>query len=220
VGIAECVKVGKVLIVSHGMGNPSCSIFLHETAKLLWHAKVDFSKIRLIRLGTSGGLGVPAGTVVVASQAMDATLELGYELVSLGEKMRLPAVADRQLNDALLQSNSGLSYQVTEGITIATDDYYEGQGRLDGAFETWYSESDKCCFLQKANSKGAINMEMEATVFLAFFQRLNLPATVVCATLLDRLKGDQHVEGPEKIKEYSARPQDVAINYLRSCGLV
>jgi uridine phosphorylase len=30
----------KILSVSHGMGNPSCLIFLHELGKLLWHARV------------------------------------------------------------------------------------------------------------------------------------------------------------------------------------
>ena len=59
-------KVGPVLISSHGMGQPSMSILLHEVAKLLDYAgAVDPI---FIRLGTSGGLGVKPGTVVVTNE--------------------------------------------------------------------------------------------------------------------------------------------------------
>ena len=34
-------------------------------------------------------------------------------------------------------------------------------------------------------------VEMEANGFLSFWQRLNVPATVVVATLIDRFEGDQ-----------------------------
>lgn len=219
-------KVGKVLSLSHGMGNASCSIFLHETAKLLHHAKADFSRVRFIRLGTSGGLGVPAGTVVVADQAVDGTLEFGFEAVGCGKKKRYPAVADKALSQDLVKAGEVASrkldknYQVVTGHTVATDCYYEGQGRLDGALPTWYSEEDKMKFLQQARDMGCKNMEMEATVFLSFFQRLGAPATLCNAALLDRLGGDQHVDPPPMIKDYSQRPQEVVMEYLRKEGLL
>merc|ERR1740117_2341649 len=68
-------KVGKVVVCSHGMGSGSCSIFLHEVSKLLFHAKADLSNIAFIRLGTSGGVGVPGGSVVLTKQGMNACLE-------------------------------------------------------------------------------------------------------------------------------------------------
>ena len=52
------------------------------------------------------------------------------------------------------------------------------------------------------------------------FQKLNLPATIICGALLDRLYSDQHNDGPVKIKEYSNRPQDVVLVYLKKMFLL
>lgn len=56
-------KVGPVLCCSHGMGGPSISILLHEIAKLLRYAEADAV---WIRMGTCGGVGVEAGSVVIS----------------------------------------------------------------------------------------------------------------------------------------------------------
>merc|ERR1719281_1830597 len=134
-------KVGTIMSVSHGMGTPSCLIFLHEVSKLLFHAKADLANIAIIRLGTSGGIGVPGGTVVLAEQGVDACLELGYERIALGRKTREPAVADASLNDEIIAANKDasdpLDFELVKGLTIATDDYYDAQGRRDGALPAW-----------------------------------------------------------------------------------
>jgi uridine phosphorylase len=210
-------KVGKVMSLAHGMGNPSASIFWHEVSKLLWHAKVDFAKLKVIRMGTSGGVGVPAGSVVLTTEACDGTLELGYEHVALGRKTRYPAKADESLNDEILAAwkDSG-DFKITRGLTMVTDDYYEGQGRRDGAFATWYDDSEKLDFLNRAQAMGVANIEMEATGFLYFFQKLGVRATVIDGALLDRLEGDQHDVPPATVKVWAERPQDVIMKYLTS----
>jgi len=210
-------KVGKVLSLSHGMGNPSCLIFLHEVAKLMFHAKADLEKIKFVRMGTSGGIGVPSGTVCFANEACDAELQMGYEHVALGRKKRWPAKSDVTLNQEIMDANKDAAHKflLKSGVTMATDDYYEGQGRRDGALEPWYTEDEKMDFLKLAASKGVVNMEMEATCFLFFFNRLGARATIIAAALLDRLNGDQHNDGHEAIKEYSARPQLVVIEWLK-----
>lgn len=140
-------KVGKVISMSHGMGCPSMLIFAHEVTKLLFHAKADLTKVRLIRLGTSGGVGVAGGTVVLTDQGMDATLELGYEHVALGRKTREPAVADAMLTEEIIAANrtvdEPLGFDLVKGTTICTDDYYDAQGRMDGALPLWYTEEEK-----------------------------------------------------------------------------
>jgi uridine phosphorylase len=212
----QVFKVGRIISMSHGMGSPSCLIFLHEVAKLLFHAKADLEIVQMIRLGTSGGLGVPGGTVVLAEQGMDSCLELGYEHVALGRKTRETAVADASLNDDILAANKALDFQLVKGVTIATNDYYDEQGRLDGALPLWYSEEEKISFLKKAYDLGVRNMEMEAGVFLWFFQRLGMRAAVACAALLNRLEGDQHAHSREQIHDWSLRPQEVVVNYLKA----
>ena len=63
--------VGPVLVCSHGMGGPSISILLHEVAKLLRYAEADAI---WIRIGTCGGIGYPAGTMIVSSQSLNGAL--------------------------------------------------------------------------------------------------------------------------------------------------
>merc|ERR1712012_334870 len=131
---------------------------------------------------------------------MDACLEPGYEHIALGRKTRLPAIADSELNDAIIAANEGkISFPLKKGITVATDDYYCAQGRRDGALPVWYSEEEKIAFLKKAYDLGVRNMEMEATVFLWFFGKLGLRAAVIDSALLDRLEGDQHAHTSEQI---------------------
>lgn len=220
----QLFKVGRVVSLSHGMGCASCSIFLHEVSKLLFHAKADLAKVSMIRLGTSGGVGVSGGTVVLAEQGMDATLELGYDHIALGRKRREPAIADASLNDAIISANrnapEALGFDLLKGVTIATDDYYDAQGRRDGALPVWYSEEEKIDFLKSAYDKGVRNMEMEVTVFLWFFHKLGMRAAVACAALLNRLEGDQHAHSREQIHEWSLRPQKVVMNYLSANDLI
>ena len=50
---------------------------------------------------------------------------------------------------------------------MTADDFYEGQGRLDGAICD-YTEDDKMAFLERAYEKGVRNIEMESLTFAAF----------------------------------------------------
>merc|ERR1719498_906774 len=155
---------------------------------------------------------------------MDACLELGYEHIALGRKKREPSVADASINNAILNANADapekLGFDIVKGVTIATDDYYDAQGRRDGALPVWYSEEEKIEFLNKAHGLGVRNMEMEATCFLWFFQKLKMKAAVVCAALLNRLEGDQHSHTREEIHEWSLRPQKVILNHLKAQKLI
>lgn len=62
------------------MGIPSLGILLHEVIKLMYHAKCKDPVF--IRLGTSGGIGVEPGTVVITEEAVDPMLHNVYEQVN------------------------------------------------------------------------------------------------------------------------------------------
>lgn len=51
-------------------------------------------------------------------------------------------------------------YETVMGKTMCTYDFYEGQGRLDGAF-CEYTENDKMEYLEKLKNAGVVNIEME-----------------------------------------------------------
>lgn len=46
-------------------------------------------------------------------------------------------------------------------------------------------------FLYRLSGKGIINMEMESTAFAALTKAAGIKASVVCVSLINRLKGDQ-----------------------------
>ncbi|XP_047454205.1 uridine phosphorylase 1 [Mugil cephalus] len=206
-------KIGPVLSISHGMGIPSIAIMLHELIKLLHHARCK--DVTVIRLGTSGGIGLEPGTVVITKQALDGTFLPKYEQVILGKNVVRDTDLDQSLAQELLQCSKELNqFETVIGNTMCTLDFYEGQARLDGAF-CFYTEKDKQDYLNKANEAKVCNIEMESTVFAAMCKLSGLRAAVVCVTLLDRLKGDQISSSHELLQSFQQRPQILVSHYIK-----
>ncbi|XP_030065340.1 uridine phosphorylase 1 [Microcaecilia unicolor] len=206
-------KVGPVLAVSHGMGIPSISIMLHELIKLLYHSKC--SDVTIIRIGTSGGIGLDSGSVVITSQAVDASFKPQFEQIILGKTV----VRSTQLDGELAQQLMSCSQEIQEfktviGSTMCTLDFYEGQARLDGAF-CFYTEEEKLHYLQAAHEAGVRNIEMESSVFAAMCNLGGLRAAVVCVTLLNRLESDQISSSHDVLVEYQQRPQKLVSYFIK-----
>ncbi|MBI5413010.1 uridine phosphorylase [Candidatus Peregrinibacteria bacterium] len=205
-------KVGNVISASHGMGMPSMLILLHEVAKLLEYA--GCRDVKFIRIGTSGGVGVEPGTVVVAEEGVNAKLKPEFEQVELGETYKYPTTLDRQLAREILDVKGDIRAQI--GKTMGTDDFYEGQGRLDGALKPRYTVADKMAFLHKAYGTGVRNIEMESAAFAAFCARAGIPGAVVCTTLLNRLNGDQVTSTPAELAQFSDNAQRLVLQYIKA----
>ncbi|XP_015213717.1 uridine phosphorylase 1 [Lepisosteus oculatus] len=206
-------KVGPVLSVSHGMGIPSIAIMLHELIKLLHHAKC--SNVTVVRIGTSGGIGLEPGTVVVTKQSVDAKFQPQFEQVILGKTVIRPTDLDEELAQELLQCSKEIDeFNTVIGNTMCTLDFYEGQARLDGAFCS-YSEKDKLNYLNEAYSAGVRNIEMESSVFASMCKLSGLRGAVVCVTLLNRLEGDQLTSPHEVLVNYQLRPQKLVGYFIK-----
>lgn len=203
-------KVGPIISMSHGMGMPSMTIFLHEVTKLLEHAGA--TDYKYIRIGTSGGVGVEPGTVIVAEAGVNGKLKAEHEAVVLGEVRTYPTELDVQVCEDIVALAEGIRVQV--GKTLGADDFYEGQGRLDGALDPGYTEEDKMKFLERAYAFGVRNYEMEAPAFAAFCLRAGIPAALVCAALLNRFEGDQVTSTKQELAEYSNNAQELVVRYL------
>lgn len=109
----------------------------------------------------------------------------------LGKLVRRPAKLDRQLaRDLKALAHHDDPYDTAIGKTMCSNDFYEGQGRLDGAF-CEFTETDKIDYLTKLQKAGVANIEMESVCFAALTHYAGIQSAVVCVTLLDRLKGDQ-----------------------------
>ncbi|EPB80346.1 putative uridine phosphorylase [Ancylostoma ceylanicum] len=138
---------------------------LYKTGKVIW---VNIStcneiSLRIIRLGTSGGVGVEPGTVVVSKNAMNGELKEQYVQWIAGKRVERDVYLDEGLQNDLLAMAKEMKIPVETGLTMCADDFYEGQMRLDGFF-CEYNPDDKLGFLKKIHEKGVRNIEMESTV--------------------------------------------------------
>ncbi|CAO1436563.1 unnamed protein product [Diamesa hyperborea] len=207
-------KVGPVLSISHGMGVPSIGILLHEIIKLMYHAKCI--EPTFIRIGTCGGVGIEGGTVVVSDEAVDGLLRNTYEMTVLGKVVHRPAKLDKKLARELraLSDPETDPYDTVTGKTMCTYDFYEGQGRLDGAF-CEFTEQDKMEYLEKLRDFGVVNIEMEATIFAALTHHAGIKSAICCVALLNRLNGDQVMAPKEVMNEWQKRPQILLSRFIR-----
>jgi len=211
-GRYSAFKVGPVLTVNHGMGGPSTSILMHELFKLLHYAEAK--NVRFLRMGTCGGLGVKPGTLILTKSGYDGCLEPGIEFIALGQKKRYPANADPAFLAELETTLIDMEVPYEIGNTMTCNDFYETQGRLDGAFCD-FSNDEKLGFIQRAHDKHNIkNIEMEASLFLAMCNRARVPSAVACVALLNRLDGDQ-VSPSTDFKRFESAPLEMIIKLIK-----
>lgn len=179
-----CVE--HVLLFNHGMGSGSASIAFHEVLKLLEYAGVQRESIAFIRIGTCGGIGVTPGSLCLSEGVLTETLEENFPFVECGKVKPLPMKLDEKLRNELLSIANDKKLEALACKTLGTNDFYLGQGRLDGAFCS-YSEEERFEFLQTLHAKGIRNIEMESHTFAAFCTRANVSGAVMCVALLNRL---------------------------------
>ncbi len=210
-----------VLFVSHGMGMPSVSIALQELMRLVFVAKAgdleQLSQVFWVRVGTSGGVGLPGGSVVVSSEGVLADLK-PYRLQGrLGEYTfdgHFPLDVARDLVDAAAER--GIAADL--GRTVATNEFFLEQRRLDGAI-CWETVESKRAWLEWIRAAGVRNVEMEGAVVAGYLNHWGFPRfAMVCATLLDRLEGDQVTATPAQLQSFAERPGDLVLSYLHTRG--
>ncbi|VDK48087.1 unnamed protein product [Anisakis simplex] len=205
-------KTGPVLWINHGMGVPSLSIMMIETIKLLHYANA--SDVTFIRLGTSGGVGVQPGTVIVSNGAVNGEIEQSHIQYIMGKKVLRPAVLDKPLGEKLYALAKQLNLPVETGKTFCADDFYEGQARVDGAF-CEYTVEDKFNFLRRLYENGVRNIEMESTCFAAMTRRAGIRAAIVCVTLVNRMEGDQVDVEKSLYHEFEGRPFKLITAFIK-----
>ncbi|MBU0668033.1 uridine phosphorylase [Patescibacteria group bacterium] len=203
-------KVGPVVSVNHGMGIGSIEILLNEVAKLMAYAKAK--GVKFFRLGTSGGIGVEPGTVVITDKAYNDRLEPYHDKSVCGEVEKRNTELSPELAQAIFDCREDISAAI--GSTVSATGFYEPQGRLDGAI-AYHTEEQKLAWLRKASGMGVKNMEMEATEFAAFCNELGIRSSIICAALLNRLDGDQVTSTPEELAQFADNSQQVVLNYIK-----
>ena len=207
-----------VLFASHGMGMPSASIALQELMRVLFFLKrgdLDaMDEVFWCRVGTSGGVGLPGGTVVVTSEGLMADLR-PYRLLNGGAGEywfdgHFPAAT----YDAIIDANEHTAFDIVSGRTVAGNEFFLEQFRLDGAICLETLET-KMGWLRWLHDNGVANIEMEGAMIAGYLNHWGFSKfAMICATLLNRLEGDQVTATPEQLHKYSEDSGVALFNYL------
>ena len=207
-----------VMFASHGMGMPSASIAVQEAMRMVYFLKRgDLDAMDAVfwaRVGTSGGVGLPGGTIVVTSEGLMADLK-PYRLLQGAKGIywfegTFPAAT----RAAIIAANKDSGLPIVEGKTIATNEFFLEQFRLDGAIRMESAET-KQEFLEWLHANDVANIEMEGAMLAAYLKPWGFSSFAMnCAVLLNRLEGDQVTSTPEQLHQFSEDSGDVLFNYL------
>lgn len=206
-------KIGHTLIISHGLGHPSMLICLNEITKLLWHAGVkDF---KFFRIGHGGGLNTPHNSVVIASEAVSPTLEAEWQNIEFGEYHSYSSIMDPQLTNDIIKANENTNISIIPGKIMAISSFFNGQARVNGSLPLRYSEAERLEYLNKLYDAGVRGIDMESTCFAAFCNYLEIPASIILATVVDRLNdSDGTVLNNDKHSIPLKNAAQITINYI------
>ena len=213
-----------VLFASHGMGMPSASIALQELMRLVYFLKRgDLDALENVfwcRVGTSGGVGLPGGTIVVSTEGLMADLK-PYRLLRGGDgEYWFDGHFPDASREAILAANGGVpDPHVVSGKTVAGNEFFLEQFRLDGAvcFET---PETKMAWLRWLATNGVRNIEMEGAMFAGYLNHWGFPRfAMICCTLLNRLDGDQVTATEAELHKFSDDSGVALFNYLRAALL-
>jgi uridine phosphorylase len=207
-----------VLFASHGMGMPSASIAVQELMRMIYFLKRGdhdaMAEVFWARVGTSGGVGLPGGTVVVTTEGLMADLR-PFRLLKGGEgEYWFDGAFPADVAQAIVDASAGSGIPVELGRTIAGNEFFLEQFRLDGAICMETPES-KMAWLEWINAEGVRNIEMEGAMLAGYLNHWGFPKfAMICTTLLNRLEGDQVTATKEELHTFSERSGDVLFAYL------
>ena len=208
-------RVGNILSISHGMGSASMSTLLHDISQVMYFA--DNHDVEYIRIGTSGGIDIPAGVVILTDTVYQPNLEPGHWSTQLDKATCYPAQMDKTLSNRIIKTQpENLPFKILKGNTISADDFYLGQARLDGALSPEYTKAQRQIYFDKIKALSIFNMEMESGAFGSFCYRAGIPAAMVAVTIMNRMETDQCDVSAEILSEWADRAQQVIIHYLMS----
>ena len=207
-----------VLFASHGMGMPSASIALQELMRMVFfltRGDLDaMDEVFWCRVGTSGGVGLPGGTVVVSSEGLMADLK-PYRLLNGGTgEYWFDGHFPAESCNAIIAANEHTDFEIISGKTVAGNEFFLEQFRLDGAICLETPES-KMGWLRWLQENGVVNIEMEGAMIAGYLNHWGFSKfAMICCTLLNRLEGDQVTASPERLHKFSEDSGVALFNYL------
>ena len=147
-----------------------------------------------------------------------------FTFVEMAQETKYPMTFCPDLTHKLMEiaqkfknlDNETENLTIKLGKTLSTNDFYLGQGRLDGAF-TNSTKIDQTLFFEKLQQEhNIINFEMEGHCFSAFCNRAKIRAAMVCVALVNRLKGDQINCSKSDVEKWILNGKMVLVEYFKS----
>jgi uridine phosphorylase len=200
------------------MGMPSASIAVQEAMRIVYFLKggdlAAMDEVFWARVGTSGGVGLPGGPVVVTSEGLMADLR-PYRLLRGGDgEYWFDGTFPADVYDAIIAANEGTDFDIVAGKTVAGNEFFLEQYRLDGAICLETHES-KMAWLRWLDENGVRNIEMEGAMFAGYLNHWGFSKfAMICCTLLNRLEGDQVTSSPAQLHKFSEDSGVALFNYL------
>lgn len=207
----------QVIFSSHGMGMPGASIAMHELMKMIYFLKngsmEEIDKVFWIRMGTSGGLGLPGGKIVISTEGLQSDLK-PYRLYTQGRERwfsgKFPENIARQA--ALTAQEQGIDCIL--GKTVGCNDFYLEQGRMDGAVN-FLGEGEKMAWLRSLYEQGVRNIEMETPMFAGILNHWGFSRfAAACTVIVNRLESDQVRISDEEHAQYVLNAEKFLFAYL------
>lgn len=207
----------RVLFASHGMGMPSASICVQELMRMAYYLKggdlEELDRIFWARVGTSGGLGVEPGTVILTTESLQADGR-PYRLLAGEREHYFDGTFPGKTAAAIAEANRSGDIEIVTGKTVAANEFFIEQMRRDGAI-CLSGEAEKFAWLDWIYKKGVRNIEMEGAMLSGFLNHWGFSEfAMICCTIVDRTRGDQVTSTPEQLGGYNRNAGKVLFNYL------
>ncbi len=169
--------------VSSGIGPPALEIAIAELKN------VDVST--MIRVGSCGALQpeIEIGDLVISEAAVRLEDTSKHYVIP-----EFPAVASRDVTDALIRAceENNLPYHV--GITASSSSFYVGQGRPG---YNNYLPSHRANLVDDLTKAGVKNLEMEASLMFVMGSIYKISTGAVCAVYASRPRNEFEVKGED-----------------------
>ena len=210
--------VGDTLVCNHDMGIGTMEIITNEVIMAL--AAAGACGVTMFRVGTCGGLGEDAGTVVIADKVWseqpqdDFVDEDGSKYVPInvcGEKEWWPGDMDQETAQKLQEMAQKHGITSVIGGVMSKLRFYAGEARIDGA-TCFHGPEKATAFFKWMHEKRIRKSEMEAIDLVSLCALHGIRHAVICVVLDNCMTHESINFTPERMKEIESRPIEVLLN--------
>ena len=120
----------------------------------------------------------------------------------------------RRRAQAIIEANEYADFDIISGKTVAGNEFFLEQFRLDGALCMETAET-KMGWLRWLQDNGVVNIEMEGAMIAGYLNHWGFSKfAMICATIFNRLENDQMTSTPEQLQKFSEDSGVALFNYL------